>query len=64
MLHEYYLFNCAPIATLQGQTLTFHATTDLDAIFLGAKYAQKLGWERYSIVKFDGEKEITITENR
>lgn len=56
-MYEYYLFNHT---SLQGQTLTFHATDDIHARVLGLGYARKLGWERYSIVKFNGEEEITI----
>ena len=63
-MYEYYLFNHASISSMQGQMLTFHASNDIDAMFLGAQYAKKLDWKRYSIVKFDGEKEITITENK
>lgn len=59
-MHEYYLFNHANIASLQGQTLTFNATDDDNAILLGEDYATKLGWKSYSIVKYNGEEEVTI----
>lgn len=63
-MHEYYLFNHAAIVAMQGSTLTFHATNDSHAIELGKGYAQKLGWQYYSVVLFDGEEELTIYEIR
>lgn len=64
MLYEYYLFNGAAMVSLQGQTLTFYATSDDHAVELGKGYADKLGWERYSVIVFDGEEEITLYDRR
>ena len=64
MLHEYYLFNHAAIVKMQGHTLTFHASSDTHAIELGKGYADKLGWERYSVIVFNGEEELTLYDQR
>jgi hypothetical protein len=49
---------------MQGHTLTFHATSDAHAVELGKGYADKLGWERYSVIVFNGEEELTLYDQR